>query len=423
MASRYTAYDRERLVDEPPKSSYAAGQSEPYRTPFARDRARILHSSALRRLAAKTQVVVPMEDDFPRTRLTHSLEVAQIAREMGAALGVDADIADAAGLAHDLGHPPFGHNGEDALNSVSSLCGGFEANAQTLRVLTRLESKVLDKGVSAGLNLTRATLDATCKYPWQRRGETGKFGVYADDLPVFGWIRQQAPTQQRCLEAQVMDWSDDVAYSVHDFEDGATAGLIDLSRAIQGDEVAAICHTAQQYYIDAPTDRLAEAFKALVRLPVLAAVAGLGNQAGQSSAGRVTLKRAASELLGRFSAAAVTATRAASGDDLTGRYAADLVVPEQVQMECSLLKACAFRYVMLREGASALQQRQRDVLCELVVALKDRPDQLDQPYADSYREASDDAGRLRSVVDQVAGLTDPSALAWHMRLCGPTPLH
>ena len=154
----------------------------------------MLHSSALRRLAAKTQVVSPGSGDFPRTRLTHSLECAQIGRELGAALGCDPDLADAACLAHDLGHPPFGHNGESALAVLAAGCGGFEGNAQSLRLLTRLETKV----PGAGLNLARATLDATLKYPWiagDGPAGTAKYGAYAEDGEVFGWIPPRRPAR------------------------------------------------------------------------------------------------------------------------------------------------------------------------------------------------------------------------------------
>ena len=192
----YGAHESARRIPEPPKRGQVG--PAPVRSEFERDRARVLHSHGLRRLAATTQVVLAGEDDFPRTRLTHSLEVAQIGREMGEALGCDPDVVDAAGLAHDLGHPPFGHNGEAALDLLAAPCGGFEGNAQTLRILTRLETKTLDPdGGPAGLNLTRAVLDATAKYPWPRRDGQRKYGVYADDLPAFGWVRAGAPDGRR----------------------------------------------------------------------------------------------------------------------------------------------------------------------------------------------------------------------------------
>jgi dGTPase len=237
--SGYDESSLERHVIEPPKATTTA------RPPFGRDRARVLHSAAFRRLAGKTQVVGAGVADFPRTRLTHSLECAQIGRELALQLGADADLVDAACLAHDLGHPPFGHNGETALDVAAATCGGFEGNAQSLRVITRLEAKtVAADGRSAGLNLTRGALDAATKYPWTRgESTTGKYGAYDDDLPVFDWLRDGAPRSARCLEAQIMDWSDDVAYSVHDFEDGVQAGLVPVDRLGDDDAETAVVTT------------------------------------------------------------------------------------------------------------------------------------------------------------------------------------
>ena len=413
--SSYRPADREREVAEPAKRAGAAPQAAE-RSEFARDRARVLHSYAFRRLADKTQVVVPFEDDFPRTRLTHSLEVAQIGREIATALGCDPDIADAAGLAHDIGHPPFGHNGESALDLAAAACGGFEANAQTLRVLTRLEAKVLrTSGAPAGLNLTRAVLDASCKYPWPRRADTTKFGYYAADQDAFDWIRADVPADRRCIEAQVMDWADDVAYSVHDVEDGIHSGLIRLA-SVPDDDRETLCKIAAETYSPLPPADLAGVLDRLLTLPTLRDLADYdGSYRAQAAA-----KRATSELTGRFAGAAVEATRERYGTEPLVRYAAELVVPPEIAAECALLKAIAVHYVMRRAGIPEQQAGQRRLLTELVEAVLDRaPDTLDRDLRPAWLAAGSDAERLRVVIDQVAQLTDTSAVDRHAELVGP----
>jgi len=403
---RYDDAAVERWVPEMAKAATTE------RSPFERDRARVLHSFALRRLAAKTQVVVPGEDDFPRTRLTHSLECAQIGRELGARLGCDPDVVDAACLAHDLGHPPFGHNGELALDTAAGECGGFEGNAQSLRVLTRLEAKTLDgDGRSAGLNLTRAVLDAATKYPWPRQPGRAKYGVYADDRQVFDWLRAGAPSGRLSLEAQVMDWADDVAYSVHDLEDGVYAGLCRLDRLTDPAERRAVAELTCGLYSELAPAKLEPVLAELVRVPWW-----LPDYDGSLSS-LVALKRMTSELIARFCASALTATRATAGDRPLARYGADLVVPAATRAECALLKGLTAHYVMAREASLAGQARERELIAELVAVMVDRaPDALEPALRPAYRNAADDAGRLRVVIDQVASLTDVSARAWHGRL-------
>ena len=385
------------------------------RTAFARDRARVLHSGALRRLAGKTQVVEPGGPGIavPRTRLTHSLECAQVGRELGAALGCDPDLVDAACLAHDLGHPPYGHNGETALDEAAQACGGFEGNAQSLRVLTRLEVKV----EGAGLNLTRAALDAATKYPWPRREGTTKFGAYEDDLPVFDWLRQGAPEGRQAFETQVMDWADDVAYSVHDLEDGIVTGLVELHRLREPEEQAALAELAAEHYSDASPGDLEQVLAEMIRRPEWpAAHDGL-------PASSAALKNLTSTLIGRFCVAAEDATRAVHGHGPLTRYAADLVVPDDVRAECALLKAVTARYVMQRPGIRAAQEREREVIGELVALLADRaPEALEPAHAAAWSAAADDRARLRAVVDQVASLTDVAAAALHSRALAKLPL-
>ena len=415
--SSYDEHDVARWAAEPPKSVA--------RSPFERDRARVVHSSALRRLGAKTQVLGAGHDDFVRTRLTHSLEVAQVGRETGRSLGCDPDVVDTACLTHDLGHPPFGHNGETALAELAAPIGGFEGNAQTLRLLTRLEPKVFTaEGLPAGLNLTRATLDASVKYPWAYGSgpvrpdgrPSRKFGVYPDDVPVFTWLREHAPVGVKCLEAQVMDLADDVAYSVHDVEDGVVAGRIDLDLMAHAEERARVAQHVRDWYgawysadaIDAAIGRLQDYLRGegyLVR-------AYDGSRRSLAS-----LKDMTSQLIGRFVDGAVSATRSEYGEGPLTRYGARLMVPEETELEILALKGIAVTYVMAPRGMEPRYEREREIIADLVRVLADRaPDELEQPFAADWKDAADDAERLRAVIDQVASLTDLSAMSLHVRL-------
>ena len=405
-AARYDEADRERYVPEAPKDSG--------RTQFARDRARVLHCSALRRLAGKTQVFVAGESDVPRTRLTHSLEVAQVARELGQSLGCDPDIVDVAGLAHDLGHPPFGHNGEDALNDLMAGSGGFEGNAQTFRVLTRLEAKVIDESTpaSVGLNLTRAALDATSKYPWLRQEGRRKFGAYADDAEVFQWVRAGAPAQAVSLEAQVMDWADDVAYSVHDLDDAIQLRWFEPQVLTSPDEQDRIVARCLDWYL--PGADPAALGEALNRITAQDYWVPEFDGTMRSLA---AVKRMTSELIGRFSSAAESATRSRYGSQPLHRYDADLIVPSEVRHEVAMLKAVAATYVMLRPGAEAIYEQQREILAEVFASLWARGEDALEPWLrPRWLVANDDAARTRIIADQVASLTDVSLTRWHRDL-------
>jgi len=412
VAEVYSDHDRERAFSEGSKSE---------RSDFARDRGRLLHSSALRRLAAKTQVLSPTSGlDFARNRLTHSLEVAQVGREIGQALGLDPDLVDTACLAHDLGHPPFGHNGEKALNDWAEPFGGFEGNAQTLRVLSRIEPKVFDAaGRSYGLNLTRASLDASCKYPWRSsdgvRDASGrnKFGVYESDVDIFTWLRQGAPERRLCIEAQVMDLSDDIAYSVHDFEDAIVGGYIDVpALANRTDHDDLVTSMFEWIGSEVTHDELVAAFDRLD---------GLSNWISSWDGSRpdlARLKNLTSTLIGRFAASATTATREHAAQGSLARFGSDVVVPRESRAEIAVLKGIVAANVMSNESRQPIYANQREVLTELCDAVARSGDSVMEPaFAEDFRTAASDAERARAVIDQVASLTDQSAVAWHNRLC------
>ncbi|WP_216452334.1 deoxyguanosinetriphosphate triphosphohydrolase [Arcanobacterium phocae] len=412
MIQAYTALDKERWVNEGIKSSA--------RTDFERDRARVLHSAALRRLGAKTQVMGPESDDFIRTRLTHSLEVAQVGRSLAKNLGADEDVVETACLCHDLGHPPYGHNGENALDEVAQSFGGFEGNAQTLRILTRLEPKRFHSdGRSAGLNLTRATVDATVKYPWTRfagpRGNSSpKFGSYDDDVAAFSWAHENHG-ESRSAEAQMMDLADDIGYSVHDVEDGVFSGYIHPALLAPNNEAeirAVVESTLAWYKPKCTEDELGAAGER-----VLAMNAWPRDYRG-SQRDMAGLKDYTSDLIGRFISSVTDATKEQCPDPLV-RYCGNVIVPRETELEIMFVKGIAVHYVMAPRELEAPYFEQRTILFDLMDALVEDPvERMEPMFVEWWRQAADENARLRVIVDQIASLTDQSARQWHSRYCG-----
>lgn len=403
----YPDFVLQRFVPQP--------SSRSKRSEFARDRARVLHSSALRRLSAKTQVLSPESGDFARTRLTHSLEVAQVGRELAIMLGLDADLVDMACLSHDLGHPPFGHNGESALNLWAADIGGFEGNAQTFRIVTRLEQKVIVDGVSRGLNLTRASLDAISKYPWRLKDASDfiaggvKFGVYEDDLEVFSWARELAPAGEKVIEAEVMDFSDDVAYSIHDFEDAIVEGFIDV-REINGDSIIEQLITGVLDWSDTTLER-ERVYQAFERIRAnefwITSFDGTRENLAQ-------LKNLTSDLIGSFVTRVFEANRELSKE--VDRYKKNLLIPEHVSEEIAVLKGLVATFLMTSDARQGYYQAQRELLVELADAIYQTGvgfDHVTQYYFDNAETA---VQKKRAVVDAVANMTDAHALALHKDL-------
>ena len=414
----YSAFDTERRAPEGPKGSQivASSDSVERRGDFSRDRARVLHSAALRRLADKTQVVGPREGDTPRTRLTHSLEVAQISRGIGEALGLNPDLCEMAGLTHDIGHPPYGHNGEVALNEVAR--GGFEGNAQTLRILTRLEPKKLVGATSYGLNLTRAALDAACKYPRTRTNPDGsvnrKYGAYDEDAPILEWLRAGHGDSTPPMEAQVMDCSDDIAYSVHDVEDGIVSGRVTLKVLWDLVELAALADKGAAAF-GGNADELIDAAARLRALPSISAAADFD----YTLASWAGLKQLTSELVGRYVGAVAAATAGAEENqpdalrcDLNpsgalGRQFGTLVIPPEAEAEVRLLKTVAVLYVMDMPAHLRRQDRQRDRVYRVYDYMRaGAPGTLDTMFQEWWSAAETDAERDRVIIDQIASMTE-----------------
>ena len=396
LSPGYNQFDEERFVTELPKRRG--------RRAFARDKARVLHSAGLRRLSAKTQVMSAGADDFPRTRLTHTLEVAQIGRELGDALGCDPDLVETACLVHDLGHPPFGHNGEEALHKASLDIGGFEGNAQTFRLLTRLESKTIRDGRSLGLNLTRATLDAATKYPWAFDGKNPKFGFYEEDKEIFDWVRLNAKSQTKVFEAQVMDIADDIAYSVHDIEDaiyGQHFSPLALDSEPEFKEVVKLAAT--EYAPEINEDNLNKALNSLIKQSWWV------KSFTATQVDMAALKNMTSHLIGKFTEEIEQATKAGNKAENFTRYNANLIVPLETKAQIAVLKAVVNLFVMQRKGAAENYAKEQDLILNIVEGLQNNPQKLDPQFKHQFDNAGSSKEAKRAVIDQVASLTDSSA--------------
>ena len=365
---KYTREDEERRFPE-------SREPNEERSDFERDRSRIIHSSAFRRLQGKTQVFTVGEGDFFRTRLTHSLEVAQIAKGLALRMGADPDLVECISLIHDIGHPPFGHSGEDELKRLMMPYGGFEANAQNVRVLTKLETK---NRKYEGLNLTRATIDGQLKYKnlFCRRDGLSRVDrqklkfVYRDDNAVVEWASGEARSviegskrEWKSFECEIMDWADDIAYAVHDLEDSIHAGQITgdtFQEESSSHEVAQ--KVAEKYKIK--DDVASSIWDSLVldifrQYPAFQPY-GTSNSLGQRKSDRKALT---SHLIGRFIKCTVRKERDPIRVPLSSqRYFYKMHVPDQQRVEVDLIKGLIFKYVIESPQIRTLEEKARHII-------------------------------------------------------------
>jgi dGTPase len=355
------------------------------RTAFARDRDRIIHSTAFRRLKEKTQVFVAHEGDHYRTRLTHSLEVAQIARSLAHALRLDTDLAEAVALAHDLGHPPFGHAGEDELQACMEPWGGFDHNVQTFRVITRLEERYPD---FLGLNLSWETLEAVIKHngpvdgmldrpSWKPVAEFSKDW----DLRLDSFAS---------LEAQVAAIADDIAYNNHDVDDGVQAGLFTLEDLMEVPLIGPILKGTRDDWpdLDARMIRL-EAVRRMLGAMIEDVLAETGRRLKADGIETVEDVRTAKRMLVAFS-------------------------PDMLA-DLGALRRFLFTRMYRHYRVNRTRSQARRILSEMFQLFLAEPDILPPEWAERA-SSGDPARRARAVCDYIAGMTDRYAIEEHRKL-------
>jgi dGTPase len=385
------ARSRGRLFAEPPSGS---------RSEFQRDRDRIIHSSAFRRLAHKTQVFVPHEGDHYRTRLTHSLEVGQIARSIARSLGLDDDLAEALALAHDLGHTPFAHAGEDALDALMDPYGGFDHNAQALRIVTKLERRYAGFD---GLNLTFEALEGLVKHNGPSLRPDGdpapryaKRGLPAAVLE-FNAALDLELSRFASAEAQVAALADDIAYNAHDLDDGLRAGLLDLQQIAQVPFLGGIEGEIRDLHPDLEPVRV---IHELVRRLLTSFI----DDAIDESSRRLAA-----------SGAATTDDVRAMARPLIGSSEAMFCVERTIK---DFLYESLYRHPRLNR----VRAQAHDVVCNLFFRYMKTPDAMPSDWARAAADfGSGSAGRARVICDYIAGMTDRYAIVEHRRLFDEAP--
>jgi dGTPase len=387
----YKSHDYARQFEERTKS----GEE---RSPFEKDRSRIIHSAAFRRLQGKTQVFVSGSGDFFRTRLTHSLEVAQIGKALAQRLGADPDLVEACCLAHDLGHPPFGHTGEAVLNECMKDYGGFEGNAQNIRVLTRLSTKSL---AYDGLNLTRSTLDGTFKY--KRAFATGsKKFFYDEDAPLMVWATDGGVPGEKSFDCQIMDWADEIAYSCHDLEDGMKAGMINRARLKAN-------HRLRESLGEEETEWVLEK---------LAFVEEQLTERSRKGARKVLT----SQLIHEFVGAAERELRPTALPTSTDRYRYKLEIDPVQHKHAVALKNIMFGLIVEDVRIATLENKATRIIRGLFDIFSDLNERTAFLFPEDFRDIwleADNLGKIRTACDYIAGMTDDYAERVYARLYLP----
>jgi dGTPase len=378
------ARSRGRFHDEPPSASRSA---------FRRDADRIIHSTAFRRLKHKTQVFVFHEGDHYRTRLSHTLEVTQIARALARSLGLDEDLAEALALAHDLGHPPFGHAGERALDACLADFGGFDHNAQTLRVVTAIERRY---PAFDGLNLSWETLEGIVKHNGPLTDTEGNAtGKYRESgvpkiIADYNAAHDLALWSHASAEAQVAAIADDIAYDAHDLDDGLRADLFSLADLAEVPVIGGLLRDVREQYPGIDPARLTHE---LVRRLI----------------GRL-IEDVMAESVRRLGAAAPT-----SADEVRAAGAAMVAFSAMMASTDRAIKAFLWTNMYRHPRVIAVMTDAEEVVRALFARFFVQPNDMPGEWADGL-EAADPAARARRVADFIAGMTDGFALSEHARL-------